>query len=272
MDASELIQFVQQRQLDVASIADPVLRSVVHQVFNLVEDVVQHNQRLRDENASLRADIASLRELLQKAGVKPPPSKPPATNATGNPSAPANAADSTADKAGGSTAGSLPDLKQSQNHSSEKDRRSREPRQPRADRRSFRPVRVDRDIVCPVDRGSLPPDARFVGYDDVVVQELVIQTDNVRYRRGIWVSPTRGRFRGSVPADVQGEFGPRLRTLLVSLTQTMGAWYGSGVVVEGAGSLRIRSLYAPISRATFVSIYVTIRSQVTHNQYRDRLA
>jgi hypothetical protein len=117
----------------------------------------------------------------------------------------------------------LPDLKQSQKHSSEKDRRSREPRQPRADRRSFRPVRVDRDIVCPVDRGSLPPDARFVGYDDVVVQQLVVHTDNVRYRREIWVSPTRGRFRGSVPADVQGEFGPRLRTLLVSLKYVAGA-------------------------------------------------
>ena len=73
MDASELVQFVQQVRLDVEGIGDPVVRNVVHQVFNLVEEVVHHDQRLRDENVRLAAENASLRELLQKAGVKPPP-------------------------------------------------------------------------------------------------------------------------------------------------------------------------------------------------------
>jgi hypothetical protein len=213
MDASELIQSVQQLRLDVGGAVDPVLGKVLDRLFNLVEDVVRHNQRLHDENGRLRAENARLRELLQKAGGKVPPSKPAADppdrpNATGS--------------AESSSAAGSPDLKPSKDHSSEKERRSREPRQSRADRRSFRPVRADRDVVCPVDRASLPPDATFVGYDDVVVQELVIKTDNVRYRREIWISPTRGRFRGSLPPDVRGEFGPRLRTLLVSLKYVAG--------------------------------------------------
>jgi len=236
MDASELIQFVRQLRLDVEGIADPVVRNVVHQVFNLVEDVVQHNQRLRDENASLR-------DLLQKAGVKPAPSKPPTTNPTGNPDAPSNAAGSAASD----SAADAPDAKPSKDHSSEKERRSREPRQPRADRRSFRPVRVDRDVVCPVDSATLPPDAAFVGYDDVVVQELVVKTDNVRYRCEIWVSPTRGRFCGSLPPDVQGEFGPRLRTLLVSLK------YVAGTSLPRARSL-VEHFGIVISSASVVNI------------------
>ena len=217
MDASELIQFVQQLRLDVKGIADPALGKVLQQVFNLIEEVVQHNQRLRDDNARLRAENVGLRELLQEAGVKPP-----TTNVIGNPTAPANAMGSAAGNVEGASAGNSPDVKQSKNHSSEKERRAREPRQPRADRRSFRPVRVDRDVVCPVDPASLPPDARFAGYHDVIVQELVVKTDNVRYRCEIWVSPTRGRLCGSLPPDVEGEFGPRLRTLLVSLKYVAG--------------------------------------------------
>jgi hypothetical protein len=52
-------------------------------------------------------------------------------------------------------------------------------------------------------------------------QELAVQTDNIRYRREIWISPTQGRFCGALPAGVQGEFGPRLRTLLMSLKQQL---------------------------------------------------
>jgi hypothetical protein len=115
------------------------------------------------------------------------------------------------------------------------------------DGRSFRPVRVDRDQICPVNRALLPPDATFVGYDDVVVQELVVQTDNVRYRREVWISPTQGRFCGSLPADVQGEFGPRLRTLLVSLK------YVAGTSLPRARSL-VEHFGIVISSASVVNI------------------
>jgi hypothetical protein len=247
MDASGLVEFVQQLRLDVEGIADPVLRNVVQQVFNLVEDVVQHNQRLHEENIRLRDEIARLRELLQKAGVKPPPSKPLATNPAGNPDALTNARGSAASNPADASATSRPASKPSKDLSSEKERRSREPRQTRADRRSFRPVRVDRDVVCPVDPTTLPPDAVFVGYDDVVVQELVVKTDNVRYRCEIWISPTRGRFCGSLAPEIKGEFGPRLRTLLVSLK------YVAGTSLPRARSL-VEHLGIVISPASVVNI------------------
>jgi len=44
-------------------------------------------------------------------------------------------------------------------------------------------IRIDREEVLKLDRATLPPDAEFKGFEDVVVQELHIRTDNVRFRK-----------------------------------------------------------------------------------------
>ena len=102
---------------------------------------------------------------------------------------------------------------------------SARPRQygpPRADGRGFRDIRVDEEMVCPVDPARLPPDAKFAGYEDVVVQDLHIQSHNIRYRLEIWHSPSQGRLRGELPSGVTGEYGPELKALLVSLKYVAG--------------------------------------------------
>ena len=81
---------------------------------------------------------------------------------------------------------------------------------------------MDEEIVCPVDPARLPPDATFVGYEDVVVQDLQIQSHNIRYRLEIWDSPSQGRMRGELPPGVTGEYGPELKALLVSLKYVAG--------------------------------------------------
>ena len=196
MDA-KLLQFVRQVRLDVDGLPDAHLRSVASQVLNLVEEVSHENDRLSAENARLRE---CLRKFQGGSGV--PPSVGAAPLATPPPATPPG------------------------NHSSEKERRAREgkkpQRRPGTDGRSFRPIRVDRDVLCPVDQAALPSDAVFVGYEDVVVQDLIVTTDNVRYRCEIWRSPSRGRQRGQLPPEVRGEFGSRLRTLLVSLKYVAG--------------------------------------------------
>ena len=42
-------------------------------------------------------------------------------------------------------------------------------------------IKIDRIEVCKVDQNILPDDAEFKGYQDVVVQEIIIKTDNVKY-------------------------------------------------------------------------------------------
>ena len=62
---------------------------------------------------------------------------------------------------------------------------------------------------------GLPADAReqgwrFKGYADYVVQELVIEARNVRYRLEEWQGPQGQWLRGKLPASVTGHYGPEL--------------------------------------------------------------
>ncbi len=178
MDASDLTEYVRQLCLDVDALADARVREVVGKVLNLVERVVVENGRLQEE-------IQRLREIIRQLKGEPPsaaaPSRPPARDI-----------------------------------SSEKERRKHAPPaggSPRADRRSFRDIRVDEESVCPVDAARLPPDAKLVGYEDVVVQDLQIKSHNIRYRLEIWDSPSQGRIRGELPPGVTGEYGPELKAL-----------------------------------------------------------
>jgi len=60
-----------------------------------------------------------------------------------------------------------------------------------------------------VDRAVLPADAQFKGYEEVVVQELCITTDNVKFRKEKFYSPSTGKtYLASLPSGYAGEYGP----------------------------------------------------------------
>jgi hypothetical protein len=78
-------------------------------------------------------------------------------------------------------------------------------------------IQIDREEVCSVNPTDLPEDAVFKGYEEVVIQELKIITDNVKYLREIYYSPSQNKtWRGDLPKDVagKGEFGPGIRSLI----------------------------------------------------------
>src|SRR5208282_3483116 len=187
MCASDLVEFVQQLRLDVDAMAEAGVREVVGKVLNLVETVVVENRRLEEE-------IQRLREIIRQLKGEPPSSTAPRRSPTGD-------------------------------VSSEKERRQRTSPSdgpPRADRRSFREIRVDEEVIRHVDPPRRPDDAAFVGYEDVVVQDLRIQSHNIRYRLELWDSSSQGRIRGALPPGVRGEYGPELKALLVSLKYVAG--------------------------------------------------
>ncbi len=187
MSASDLTDCVQQLRLDGDALANVHVREVVGKVLNLVEAVVVDNRRLEEENQRLREII---RQLKGEPRSSPAPRRPPARDV-----------------------------------SSEKERRQRaSPPEgpPRADCRSFRDIRVDKEVIRYVDAAHRPPDATFIGYEDVVVQDLQIKSYNIRYRLELWDSPSQGRLRGELPPGVTGEYGPELKALLVSLKYVAG--------------------------------------------------
>jgi len=80
-------------------------------------------------------------------------------------------------------------------------------------------INADREILCPLDLSALPSDVVFKGYDCVTIQDIVIKTDNIEFKREVYYSPSLGqRFIASLPGGYHGEFGPGVKSLVLSLS------------------------------------------------------
>ncbi len=62
---------------------------------------------------------------------------------------------------------------------------------------------------------AIPEEARFKGYQDYVVQELMIAPHNIRYRLERWQAPNGELLRGQLPDSVDGHFGRHLKSYIL---------------------------------------------------------
>jgi Transposase IS66 family len=65
-------------------------------------------------------------------------------------------------------------------------------------------------------RATVPPGSRFHGYQDFLVQDLVLRTEAVRYRRERWLTPEGQPVLAPLPGGVDGHFGPELRRFVLA--------------------------------------------------------
>lgn len=96
-------------------------------------------------------------------------------------------------------------------------RKSKGKNEPRNRKPKKSKIKIDRCDICSVDKEKLPEDAIFKGYKDEVVQDIIIKTENVKYRREVYYSPSQKKYYyGQLPVEVKGkgEFGPGIRTLI----------------------------------------------------------
>ncbi|MDQ2996358.1 MAG: transposase [Chloroflexota bacterium] len=164
--------------LDLSSIADDRMRELVVRLLNIIETVTADLRTAQAENQRLRDAIARL-----KGEQGQPPIKP------NTPSAPA------------------PD------HSSERERHRPAERVKQGKRDQ---IVIDRTEPLAVDPAILPPDAQFKGYEEVVVQDVVIRTDNVLFRKEKWYAPSTGQtYLAPLPAGYHGAFGPGIQALVL---------------------------------------------------------
>jgi hypothetical protein len=177
---------------------DSAGRAILNRLLNLVERLAGENAALESERQALRDEINRLKGEQGKPDIK-------ANKKTGgdiSSESERKAAEANASQSAGSGDIGVGGKKT----------RQRDAKLPK--------VRIDREKVCPLDKSGLPDDLEFKGYEDVVVQDLAILTDNVKYRREVYYSPSRRKsYRGELPEGVrgQGEYGPGIRALIPML-------------------------------------------------------
>jgi hypothetical protein len=165
--------------INLEAIPDPATRQLVGQLLNLIEALVAENTALRAEVQQLRDENARLKGGSGKPEIKPP--VPPAA----------------------------PD------HSSEVERRARTPR---GKPKKNVTLTVTREQRCVLDPSTLPPQAIRHGTSEVIVQELLLQPEVIRFVREVWLVPSTGQtITAPLPDGYQGEFGPHLRALVWAL-------------------------------------------------------
>jgi hypothetical protein len=83
--------------------------------------------------------------------------------------------------------------------------------------RRRRGAKRDREAVTAevVVKAAPPPGSRFKGYQDILVRELTLTPEVVRYRRERWATPSGEAVLAPLPAGIVGGFGPGLRRFLL---------------------------------------------------------
>jgi len=83
---------------------------------------------------------------------------------------------------------------------------------------------INREVKCPVDRNQIPVDAKFKGYESKVIQDVIIKTDNIEFKREHFYSPSEGKsYLGQVPEGYnQGDFGPHINADIISMKYVNG--------------------------------------------------
>jgi hypothetical protein len=165
--------------LDLTGIQDDRARALIIRLLNLIEELSTDLRALQEENQRLRDEINRLKGEQGKPDVKPSTQPPPS------------------------------------DHSSERERRQPTERVKRGKRAL---IAINREDFARLDPAVLPPDAEFKGYEDVVVQDIIIRTDNVLFHKEVFYSPSQHKsYRAPLPRGYSGEFGPGIKALALVL-------------------------------------------------------
>jgi len=173
--------------IELSAIQDENARQLIRRLLNLIEKLSADLRDSQAENQILRDENNHLKGEQGKPKVK---------------------------------ANKRPGAENSQ-HSSEKERRKKRVRHKSSKKAE---IKIDREEVVKVKQEALPSDAQFKGYVEDVVQDILLTTDNVRFRKEKYYSASKKKtYLAKLPRGYEGQFGPGVKALLPVLYFGMGA-------------------------------------------------
>ncbi len=174
-----------------------------------LDDLKELVLKLLEENAALRADVAALRaENRRLKGLKGPPSIKPS--------------------------GMDRKTEAKPKHGSSERRRG-----PKNARLAVDEVRIL--------KAEVPAGSRFKGYEDFVVQDLMVKPLVIRYRRERWLRPDGATVVAPLPPGLVGHVGPELRRFVL-------AQYHRGQVTVDRLTACLRELGVDVSKRQVVRL------------------
>jgi len=166
-------------EIDVDGISDPKLKSIFIQLLNIMEQQSQEIKELKEENQRLRDENVRLKGEKGKPDIRP-------------------------------------QKKENKDISSEKERKSKNNKRNRNSKEKKHKIKIDRVERCDIPADQLPSDVVFKGYQNNIVQDIIIKTDNIQFQKAVYYSPSlKKTFIAPLPKGYKGEFGPNVKTIIL---------------------------------------------------------
>lgn len=200
-------------------------QSQVLEILNFLELLVSELNKLQKENQQLRDEVNKLKGEKGKPNVRK-------------------------------------QSKGEKNISSEAERKQGQTKKKKKSKKKKNKIKIDQVKVCDVDKSQLPDDAKFKGYQSVIVQDVVIKTDNIEFKKKVYYSPSQKKtYMADLPDGYNGEFGPGIKTFVIDL-------HYSGKMTEAAILTFLRNHRVRISAAT-ISRFITDGHDEFHQEKKD---
>lgn len=168
---------IEEINASISSVIDPAAKIIISQLLNIIESQFQENKTLKEDNQNLRDENNKLKGGNAKPNVKP----------------------------------------QSNKNISSEGERKKKTKQKKKSKNNKKNIKVDLSVKLAVDPNILPKDAIFKGYQTVVVQDILIKSNNTLFQKEVYYSPSLNKtFMAPMPDGYEGEFGPVIKSFIIT--------------------------------------------------------